>query len=52
MNEPEKEKKSGQSNLAEIVSVLDYTAIALLATVAIYIAIRNGKHHGTRSPVQ
>ena len=45
-------EKSGQSNLAEIVSVLDYTAIALLATVAIYIAIRNGKQHGTRSPVQ
>lgn len=34
-------EKSGQSNLAEIVSVLDYSAIALLAAAALYIMVKN-----------
>jgi len=33
-------EKSGQSNLAEIVSILDYTAIVLLAGAALYTIIR------------
>jgi hypothetical protein len=34
-------EKSGQSNLAEIVSVLDYSAIALLAAAAVYMWVKN-----------
>lgn len=34
-------EKSGQSNLAEIVSVLDYSAIALLAAAGVYMWVKN-----------
>jgi len=39
-------EKSGQSNLAEIVSVLDYSAIAILAAAASYFLLKNRHTQG------
>gem|GEM_PF-3013985 len=44
-------EKSGQSNLAEIVSVLDYAAIAILAAAASYFLLKN-RHTQGKSMVE